>query len=227
MQPWPDTRDTLLARLKDPADRMAWDEFAQVYQPLIYRVACRRGLQDADARDVVQRVLWSVARAAERWPQGHAGGRFRGWLAKVTTNAALNLLQRDARHRATGGSATWDLLAQAPDRNSEVTQLWFRERRMELFRFAAQQVKPSFHPDNWLAFWRTAVDGLPGEQAAQELGKSVGAVYAARSRVMAKLCRAVERIERQEQWDASFELSDAGLLESLTGETSSGGDPPA
>lgn len=216
MQPWPDTRDTLLTRLKDPADRRAWDEFALVYEPLIYRVAVRRGLQDADARDVTQRVLWTVARvaeqwAAEKWAQGDSQGRFRGWLAKVTTNAALNLLQRDAKHRAQGGSTAWDILEQEPADDPAVTRIWQHERRLALFRFAAHRAKPKFQPETWNAFWRTAVDGLSGEQVALELNKSVGAVYAARSRVMAQLCRIVDRIDQAEsQFTGEWKLEDLG-----------------
>ncbi len=61
MQPWPDTRDTLLMRLQDSADRHAWNEFTRLYEPLIFRFAVRCGLQEADARDITQQVLCSVA----------------------------------------------------------------------------------------------------------------------------------------------------------------------
>ena len=102
MQPWPDTRDTLLTRLQNPADQQAWDEFVQLYQPLIFGFARSRGVQDADARDITQRVLWAVARAADRWEPGRDRGRFRGWLARVTTNAVINLVQRESQHRGSG-----------------------------------------------------------------------------------------------------------------------------
>jgi hypothetical protein len=49
-QPWPETRDTLLLRLQNPADQQAWGEFVQLYQPLIVRFAVRQGLQDADKK---------------------------------------------------------------------------------------------------------------------------------------------------------------------------------
>ena len=39
----------------------------------------------------------------------------------------------------------------------------------------------------WLAFSLTMVDGLSVEDAAQRLGMAVGSVYAARSRMVAKI----------------------------------------
>ena len=110
MQAWPETCDTLLARLRDPADMQAWSEFTRLYEPVIKGFVTGRGLQAADAQDICQHVLWAVARAADDWP-GHAEpGRFRKWLATVTRNATLNVLQREMRHRGSGRSSVWDYL---------------------------------------------------------------------------------------------------------------------
>ncbi|HJN10352.1 MAG: hypothetical protein QGG09_11400 [Pirellulaceae bacterium] len=48
----PETRNSLLLKVRDPADADAWIEFAAIYRPVIYRLARRRGLQDADAEDL-------------------------------------------------------------------------------------------------------------------------------------------------------------------------------
>ena len=114
MEPWPETRNTLLARLYDAEDQAAWAEFSRLYGPLIYRVARRRGLQDCDAQDIAQRVLWIVSQSASDWREGNLQGRFRGWLKRVSTNAALNLLQREAKHWGSGKSTIHDLLYAHP-----------------------------------------------------------------------------------------------------------------
>lgn len=198
MNPWPDTRDTLLTRLRNPADRLAWEEFTELYEPLIYRFARRRGLQDADAQDITQRVLWAVARAADRWePSGHQGS-FRAWLAKVTTNAVINFIGREGPKRASGRTSVWELLEQTPQPSAEVSADWQHEHRCQMFRIAATRVKNNFTEDSWQAFWRTAVEGAPGEDVARELGKSIGSVYAARCRILARIRKTVEQIEQEE-----------------------------
>lgn len=198
MQSWPETRDTLIARLQNPADRQAWDEFVSLYEPLIFRFSRRRGLQDADALDITQRVLWAVARAADRWEPDGDRGRFRGWLATVTRNAVINLIQRENVGRGSGLSDVWNMLEEIPGPNEQLETDWGYERRCELFRYAAARIKNSFTEDVWLAFWMTAVDGQNGADVAKQLGKSIGSVYAARSRVLAKIRKAVATIEQDE-----------------------------
>ena len=45
---FPETRDTLLVRVRSPENQEAWDQFVLIYRPVIYRLARYRGLQDAD-----------------------------------------------------------------------------------------------------------------------------------------------------------------------------------
>ena len=81
----PATRRSLIVKLRDPADSAAWGEFVAIYEPLIYRLARRKGLQDADARDVCQEVFQAVARAIDRWEPDR--GSFRGWLSRIAQSA--------------------------------------------------------------------------------------------------------------------------------------------
>ena len=77
------TRASLLVRVRDATDGPAWVQFVQVYSPLIYGYARKRGLQDADAADVTQDVLAVVARSVRRLDYDPAKGSFRGWLFTV------------------------------------------------------------------------------------------------------------------------------------------------
>ena len=59
----PATRRSLIVKLRDPADTAAWHEFVANYGPLVYGLARRKGLQDADANDLCQEVFRAVAGA--------------------------------------------------------------------------------------------------------------------------------------------------------------------
>jgi RNA polymerase sigma factor (sigma-70 family) len=189
------TRDSLIAKLRDPADAQAWQEFMVIYEPLVYRLVRNKGLQDADARDVCQEVFGAVARAVDRWQPDPARGTFRGWLYTIARNLCINFLTR--RERLTEGSGdpgTLDLLAAVPASDPEASQAFDAEYRRRLFRWAAEQVREEFKPNTWRAFWQTAVDERPATAVAAALGITTGAVYIARSRVIARLRQRIEAL---------------------------------
>jgi len=182
----PETRDSLLLRLADAADHEAWYQFTAIYRPLIYRVARRRGLQDADAQDLAQRVLLSVAGAIDQWHTRPKRARFRTWLHTVVKNTVIDHLRTAQLDVAEGGPSAQLRLQEATDSRADEAEL-DREYQRELFRWAAREVRGEFEETTWRAFWLTAVDGLSIPAVADELGKTVGAVYIARSRVMQRL----------------------------------------
>ena len=53
-----------------------------------------------------------------------------------------------------------------------------------------------FEPKTWQAFWQTAVKNKPVDEVASQLKISRGAIYVARSRVIAALKALVERTEK-------------------------------
>ena len=193
----PTTRPSLLIRLRDPQDNRAWDEFVELYGPLVHRLARRRGLQDADAADLAQEVFRAVAGAIDRWDPDPARGSFRGWLFRIARNLVVNILANQRRRpRATGGTDMRLLIESQPGRDEEEdSSLFDVEYRRRLFDWAADRVKEEFSEAAWRAFWMTGVDGVGGAEAAEALGTTVGTVYYYKSRVMARLRQVVERVE--------------------------------
>ena len=194
---FPETQGTLLAALKSPGDRAAWDDFVVLYRPVFYRMARRRGLQDADAQDLSQQVLMRVSAAIERYEQ-QPGTRFRHWLRRVANNAIATSLVRSAREAAEGGSVV-DIVADQPAASAEFTQELDNEYERELYLRAAVAVRDEVAADTWQAFEITMVDGMTCEAAAETLGKSIGTVYAARSRIVKRLRTQVTRMQNAEE----------------------------
>lgn len=189
----PETRHSLLARLYGDRDEEAWREFLAIYQPLIYRLIRSRGLQDADAQELTQDALVAVAGAIERGTPDFHGGSFRAWLSRIARNMMINYLtRRRPGQQAAGGSDFQRLLSEQPAANDEHATVFDLEQKRELFRWAADRIRDSFHPTTWQAFWRTTVDGEPIGKAANSLGLSIGSAYAARSRVMARLKQTID-----------------------------------
>jgi RNA polymerase sigma factor (sigma-70 family) len=192
------TRASLLARLVDPEDRAAWQQFVELYGRLVYAFARKRGLQDADAADLTQEVFLSLAGGAGRWHYDARLGSFRGWLYGITRKKIARFLER--RHSQAVGSGDTDahrLLAEEPGREPDLEASWEQEFRQQLFRLAAEAVVGHFAPKTWQAFWGTAVEGKSAAEVGAELGLSVGAVYVARSRVLARLTEQVRELQAE------------------------------
>ncbi len=193
----PTTRPSLLIRLRNPMDERAWGEFVEIYGPLIHRLARRRGLQDADAADLVQEVFRAVAGAIDRYDPDPAKGSFRGWLLTIARNLIVNLLDAQRRHpRGSGDSEVCRLLEEQPAPDSQQSAIFDAEYRLRVLDWAAERVRDEFSEGTWQAFWRTGVEGQPAQDAAKALGLSVGSVYQYKSRVMARIRREIERVQR-------------------------------
>jgi RNA polymerase sigma factor (sigma-70 family) len=192
----PDTRHSLLVRLRDTADECAWTEFVSIYEPAIYGFARKKGLQDADARDLCQEVLRSVAGAIDRWDPDPCKGPFRGWLFRIARNTLINLAASQQRHpRGTGESGIQNLLEQHPAGESADSALFDIEYKRQVFHWAAEMIRGEFTAATWTAFWRTAVEEGAVRDVACQLEISTGAVYIARSRVIARLRERIEEFE--------------------------------
>src|SRR5262245_42747195 len=185
MSAMPTTQASLLVRLRDASDGDAWRQFVQVYGPVVYGFARRRGVQDADAADLMQEVLRSMMTSAHKLDYDPSRGSFRGWLFTVTRNKLLDWREKQKRRQGSGGTSAQEMLEQQSAREEE--SLLDQEFRRHLFSVAAEQVKGEFEEQSWRAFWLAAVDGKKPQEIAAALGISVGAVYIARSRIQARL----------------------------------------
>jgi len=191
----PPTSASLLNRIKDGRDFVAWSDFVRLYAPVIYGFARKRGLQDADAADVVQDVLRSVARNAERMEYDPRRGTFRGWLYTVSRNKIYNFLSAQKnRPRAVGDPDAPDRLDSLPAKPEEAEAEWELEYQRRLSSQAMDRVKHEFQPATWQAFWGTAVQGRPAQEVGGELDMTPGAVYVAKSRILARLREEVQRL---------------------------------
>lgn len=187
MTDFPATRNSLIAQIKSTGNQQAWDEFVDLYRPVIYRMARRRGLQDVDAQDLVQSVLVRVAQAIPRWEKTSPDVRFRHWLGRVARNAILSALLRQPQDRAAGGSAAFELLADVAEAHPDLHEELAREALREQYLRAAAIVRADVDAATWQAFELTMIHGHSCEAAAKMTRKSVGSIYAARSRVMRRL----------------------------------------
>jgi RNA polymerase sigma-70 factor (ECF subfamily) len=197
----PETRYSLLLRVGDPADGQAWLEFWRLYEPVVYRLGRQFGLQDADAQDLTQDVMAAVARAIRSWQPDSGRGKFRTWLYTVVRNKTIAALRR--RRPGDRGTGDTNVFNHVESRPIEAHTAFELEVRRAAFRQAADRVRQQVHSTSWEAFWRTSVLGHSIAETGKALGVSIGSVYAARSRIMARLRSDADAILEDEAAKAS------------------------
>jgi RNA polymerase sigma-70 factor (ECF subfamily) len=203
------TNPTLLLRLRDPAsEQQAWAELVRKYSPLVYRWCRHWDVQDADAQDVTQAVLAKLVvrlREFEYDPRRS----FRAYLKTVARYTWQDLREESRRAGAgAGDTAHLDLLKSVQARDD-------LERRLaegydqELLEQASARVRARVEPHTWEAFRLTAVERLPGAEAAGRLGLTVYVVFKARSKVLRMLRDEVARLEGDAAIDPGLRGDDA------------------
>ncbi len=198
MNDGPVTRETLLLRIRNPADTSAWERFVDIYAPVIQAFARRKGLQPNDAADITQNVMKLVASSIEGFDYDPSKGKFRGWLYTITHNQIVNYQKRHGRHRGTGDTSVQRILSDQPSNDTDERE-WETVYQHQLMNYAMAEVRNEFSDTQWQAFELTAVRLSKPMDVATTLSMSVGAVYVAKSRVIARLRQFVADIG--DSWD--------------------------
>lgn len=198
MSDFPETDHSLIARVRDLGDGVSWTEFLGIYQPVVYRMARRRQLQEADAQDVMQQVFLSISRSIERWEPGIGRPPFRAWLTTIARNAITKALVRKPRDQATGSTSAAEILAAYPEPDATESEI-LAEARKEIIRWATEQIRSEFGEDVWQLFYRTAIENIPIADVAISTGRSAGSIYVARFRVITRLKEKI--LEVSQHWD--------------------------
>jgi RNA polymerase sigma factor (sigma-70 family) len=209
------TRHSLLNRLKDWGDQASWQDFFDTYWRLIYNVAVKAGLTDAEAQDVVQETVIAVARKIGQFKADPAHGSFSAWLMQLTrwriadqfrrrgrvgVQASVcpsgeGTLKRELQPADTGLTATADRI---PDpAGVALERVWSEEWEKNLMAAALEQVKRQVSPKQYQMFDLHALQNLSVQDTAQTLQVSVASVYMAKHRVARLLKKAIKELQKK------------------------------
>jgi RNA polymerase sigma-70 factor (ECF subfamily) len=197
------TRSSLLSRLKDWDDAESWQEFFRTYWKLIYNTAIKAGLNDAEAQDVVQDTVVSVAKKMRDFKYDPALGSFKGWLLQLTTWRVLNQLKKRApgesvRPRCSDEKSGTPTAERIPDPASlGIEDFWNREWQKNLVDAAIERVKENANPKQYEIFYLHVVKQLPAAKVAASLNVNLARVYLAKHRVWTLVKKEVRRLEKQ------------------------------
>ena len=192
------TRESLVGRLVDLDDRVRWQEFFDTYWRLIYSVARKAGLTDAEAQDVVQETVIAVAKNITKYER--QAGSFKSWMLQVTRWRIVDQL----RKRAPGGASSPDrsdsrtaTIERVPDPDGfNLEAAWEQEWQGNLLAAALERVKRKVDARHYQIFDCAVLKQWPASKVAKQLGVNIAQVYLIRHRIGALLKREIKAVGR-------------------------------
>src|SRR5262245_35510142 len=213
-EPAPDpipTRHSLLNRLKDWDDQTSWQEFFDTYWRLIYNVAVKAGLSDAEAQEVVQETVIGVAHKIGEFKADPAHGSFSAWLMQLTRWRIADQWRKRAKAgQPSSPSGSGETPVRNPDDTGSTGPLeripdpmgtaldatWQTEWENHVMAEALEHVKRQVSPRQFQMFDLNVLQKLSVREVAQTLQASVASVYMAKHRVSRLLKKEVRKLER-------------------------------
>ena len=198
------TRRTLLSRLKNADDHAGWQEFFDRYWKLIYGVALKAGLNDAEAQDAVQETVIEVSKHIGGFKYDPAKCSFKTWLLLITRQRIGRQFARRTNSQslltsaatAEAGTRTATLERVSDPAVPDLEAVWDAEWEKHLLAAATERVKRQVKAEHFQMFDLYVLQHWPVSDVARVLGVSMGQVYLAKHRVSALLKKAARDLAK-------------------------------
>ncbi len=205
----PATRPSLLARLHQPGGDTRWEqdwrEFHDLYQPLLLRFARREGLDEEQAKDVVQEIFVGISKSLPEFNYDPARCRFKTWLYRVAKNKVVGHRRRQRCQLPelladTGGSAVTRPENLADTFTLEPDAAWNADFEMGLLEAARRHAGRRVNVMNFRLYLYHVVQGHDVDAtvaAFRESGVTAAQVHLAKSRVLKLVKEELERLQEK------------------------------
>jgi RNA polymerase sigma factor (sigma-70 family) len=196
------TRRTLLSRLKNWDDHDSWNEFFNRYWRVIYAMAIRAGLTDAEAQDVVQETIISVSKSMPKFRYDPKVGSFKTWLLNVTHWRILDQFRKrdPASQQSVRSSSDMPQTAtvdKIPEALPDLEGAWNEQWQKNLFTAATESIKTKVDPVQYQLFDLYVLKNWPISKIKENLRVSAGRIYLAKHRISRLIMKEVRRLEAQ------------------------------
>lgn len=194
------TRGTLLHRVREgapggEADAAAWRELDETYREMLLRFCRSRGLQHADAEDVIQQVFARLIDGLRKFEYDRTKGRFRDYLFRCARNAISDWAgARGCQSPPGSGVVPVSEVASESDWEESFRREWVDHH----FRRALQEIEKSADAQS-VEVLRSTLAGRSPKEIAATLGMQEMAVYKAQQRMRDRLkARIAEQVAEED-----------------------------
>ena len=186
------TNQSLLIRLKDQQDEKSWDHFVKYYQPFIYVILRRMGMNHHDTEEISQKTILKIWQKLPAYYDSSVYGKFRNWIGRITHNAAVDFFKASKRYDKKLNNLKENTFKAHTD--SEVDSMAEKEWQGYLTSMAWKNIEGKVS-DNAMKMFSKLTDGELAESIAQEFDVSVNTVYVYKKRVKEQMIKEINLLK--------------------------------
>ena len=197
-----ETRSSLINRLKATINGESWEVFFNTYWELIYNVARRKGLSEADSQDIVQETILKVHKSLDRFQYNRKRGSFKGWLRTITRSRLVEHYKKKQRQPPTQQPREDedDPLANLADpQGLELERIWSEEWSRSLIQRSLDFLKQQVSLKQYQIFKCHCIDEWTVKEVCDALNVNAAQVYMAKQRVGKIFAAKLERLKQEEE----------------------------
>ena len=197
-----ETRSSLINRLKATINGESWEVFFNTYWELIYNVARRKGLSEADSQDIVQETILKVHKSLDRFQYNRDRGSFKGWLRTITRSRLVEHYKKKQRQPPTQQPREDEddpLVNLADPQGPELDRIWSEEWSRSLIQRSLTFLKQQVSLKQYQIFKCHCIDEWSVKEVCDALNVNAAQVYMAKQRVGKILAAKLERLKQEEE----------------------------
>ncbi len=190
------TRKTLIQRVQDQHNDLAWEEFIEIYSRYVFSILINMNVAESDADELHQEIMIKLWK---RLPELDIENlRFRNYLSTVTKNTVLNFIRSRKRRIAREEKALADTTLTYLDsiRLPDIDEIAEKEWRIHLTHLALQNIEPLFSK-NAITVFKLSLQGLTAQQIVDQEDMTLNTVNTLKSRVKSRFKSELEQLKEE------------------------------
>lgn len=187
------TRQTLIERIRDQSNELAWEEFVSTYENYIYAIIRRMGVSAEDSKDIHQDILLNLWKKLPEYRK-NPNSRFRSWLSSVTSNSVKYFIRGSVNKSKKLDN--YELFLDSADSTPELEKIADEEWEIFLADKALENIKGAFQGKG-IEVFQMSLDGKDLSEISRELDLEENSVYQLRARVKKSLIKEVARLREE------------------------------
>ena len=184
------TRSSVIRAVADTENAAAWNRLFDLYAGFVYSIARRKGLNDADADDIVQMVFVDLARNLPSFKYDQEKGRFRSYLAALVKWRVIDRLKAVRRDADLKADFMEEVKAIGPGDDEFADREW----KAVAMDNALRRIKSSVRPEHYAAFVASTVEGQDTETVMRLYNLSRDNLYQIRKRLSERLRKVMSEV---------------------------------